>query len=136
MQLTVNTRQTRPGVITVTLLGRLDGQTHGLLDQGIGRILDEPVKTLVLDLQGVDFITSAGIGTIMKARTSLARKGEAGDIHNGADDNASGVSAVLVPPAENPHPVDETLRAEFVLKFQQCTGPITAKGVAGRPALL
>jgi (1->4)-alpha-D-glucan 1-alpha-D-glucosylmutase len=37
--------------------------------------------------------------------------------------------AVLLPPADNPHPVDETLRAEFVLKFQQCTGPITAKGV-------
>ncbi len=36
---------------------------------------------------------------------------------------------VLLPPKENPHPVDETLRREFVLKFQQCTGPITAKGV-------
>jgi len=75
MQLTVKTRQTRPGVITVTLLGRLDSQTSGLLDQGIAGILDEPVKTLVLDMQGVDFITSAGIGVIMKARTSLARKG-------------------------------------------------------------
>ncbi|HEV7868484.1 MAG TPA: malto-oligosyltrehalose synthase [Chthoniobacteraceae bacterium] len=36
---------------------------------------------------------------------------------------------VLLPPADNPHPVDEELRATFVLKFQQCTGPITAKGV-------
>jgi len=36
---------------------------------------------------------------------------------------------VLLPPAENAHPVDETLRRTFVLKFQQCTGPITAKGV-------
>ncbi len=36
---------------------------------------------------------------------------------------------VLLPPADNLHPVDEALRAEFVLKFQQCTGPITAKGV-------
>jgi (1->4)-alpha-D-glucan 1-alpha-D-glucosylmutase len=36
---------------------------------------------------------------------------------------------VLRPPENNPHPVDESLRAEFVLKFQQCTGPITAKGV-------
>ncbi len=36
---------------------------------------------------------------------------------------------VLIPPEPNPHPVDETLRAEFVLKFQQCTGPIAAKGV-------
>ena len=36
---------------------------------------------------------------------------------------------VLLPPAENAHPVDEKLRRAFVLKFQQCTGPITAKGV-------
>ena len=36
---------------------------------------------------------------------------------------------VLLPPLGNAHPVDETLRRDFVLKFQQCTGPITAKGV-------
>ncbi len=36
---------------------------------------------------------------------------------------------VLLPPKDNPHPVDEELRRTFVLKFQQCTGPITAKGV-------
>jgi (1->4)-alpha-D-glucan 1-alpha-D-glucosylmutase len=37
--------------------------------------------------------------------------------------------SVLLPPEENPHPVDEHLRRTFVLKFQQCTGPIAAKGV-------
>ncbi|HSI14328.1 MAG TPA: malto-oligosyltrehalose synthase, partial [Chthoniobacter sp.] len=36
---------------------------------------------------------------------------------------------VLLPPEPNPHRVNETLRREFVLKFQQCTGPIAAKGV-------
>jgi (1->4)-alpha-D-glucan 1-alpha-D-glucosylmutase len=36
---------------------------------------------------------------------------------------------VLLPPADNPHPVDEEARRAFVMKFQQCTGPITAKGV-------
>ena len=36
---------------------------------------------------------------------------------------------VLLPPDPNPHPVDEELRHEFVLKFQQCTSPIAAKGV-------
>jgi (1->4)-alpha-D-glucan 1-alpha-D-glucosylmutase len=36
---------------------------------------------------------------------------------------------VLLPPNPNPHPVDEELRRDFVIKFQQCTGPITAKGV-------
>jgi (1->4)-alpha-D-glucan 1-alpha-D-glucosylmutase len=36
---------------------------------------------------------------------------------------------VLLPPENNAHPVDEELRRAFVLKFQQCTGPIMAKGV-------
>lgn len=36
---------------------------------------------------------------------------------------------VLIPQENDPHPVDEHLRRTFVLKFQQCTGPITAKGV-------
>jgi (1->4)-alpha-D-glucan 1-alpha-D-glucosylmutase len=36
---------------------------------------------------------------------------------------------ILLPPEANPHPVDETLRRQFILKLQQCTGPITAKGV-------
>ncbi|RYD81324.1 MAG: malto-oligosyltrehalose synthase [Verrucomicrobiaceae bacterium] len=36
---------------------------------------------------------------------------------------------VLIPPQDNPHPVDEEKRREFVMKFQQCSGPITAKGV-------
>jgi (1->4)-alpha-D-glucan 1-alpha-D-glucosylmutase len=36
---------------------------------------------------------------------------------------------VLLPPENNAHPVDEELRRTFVLKFQQCTGPVTAKGV-------
>ncbi|MDB6140609.1 MAG: treY [Verrucomicrobiaceae bacterium] len=36
---------------------------------------------------------------------------------------------VLLPPAEDLHPVDEELRRAFVTKFQQCTSPIMAKGV-------
>lgn len=36
---------------------------------------------------------------------------------------------VLMPPEDNPHPVDEEARLQFTMKFQQATGPITAKGV-------
>ena len=36
---------------------------------------------------------------------------------------------VLLPPKDNAHPVNEELRRSFVIKFQQCTGPITAKGL-------
>jgi len=74
MKLVVTLRQTEPGVITLALRGRLDGETCILLDREVSRALTEPLHTMVLDMAGVDFVTSAGIGTIMKARTSLARK--------------------------------------------------------------
>lgn len=39
------------------------------------------------------------------------------------------IRIVLLPLAENTHPLDEEVRRAFVVKFQQCTGPIMAKGV-------
>ncbi len=36
---------------------------------------------------------------------------------------------VLIPSPNNLHPVDEQERLRFVMKLQQCSGPITAKGV-------
>ncbi|MGV3533144.1 MAG: malto-oligosyltrehalose synthase [Chthoniobacteraceae bacterium] len=36
---------------------------------------------------------------------------------------------VLLPSPDNQHPVDEQERLLFVMKLQQCSGPITAKGV-------
>lgn len=75
MRLTIKTQKTQPGIITVIPQGPLDEQTHFLLDSEISKTLEEPIRVLVLDMQGVDFITSAGIGTIMKAKTSLVKKG-------------------------------------------------------------
>ncbi|QIF04870.1 malto-oligosyltrehalose synthase [Roseimicrobium sp. ORNL1] len=39
------------------------------------------------------------------------------------------IRIVLLPLAESTHPLDEEVRRDFVVKFQQCTGPIMAKGV-------
>jgi len=75
MKLTIRTRQTKANVITLTPQGPVDGNTYMLLDKTIAGILGEPIKVLILDMEGVDFVSSAGVGTIMKAKTSLARKG-------------------------------------------------------------
>jgi anti-sigma B factor antagonist len=74
MRLAVTLKQTEPGVITLALRGRLDGETSMLLDREVSRALAQPLRTMVFDMAGVDFVTSAGIGTIMKARTSLSKK--------------------------------------------------------------
>ena len=74
MKLTIAIRRTEPDAVTLTLRGSLDGETCTLLDREVVLALNEPVNTMIFDMTGVDFVTSAGIGTIMKAKTSLARK--------------------------------------------------------------
>jgi len=56
-------------------IGSLDSETYRLLDVEIGGVLAEPIHTLVLDLAGVDFITSSGVGAITKAKTILNQRG-------------------------------------------------------------
>ncbi len=74
MKLTIAVTRTEPGAVTLTLRGPLDGQTCTLLDREVGLALSEPICAMVLDMAGVHFVTSAGIATILKARTSLANQ--------------------------------------------------------------
>jgi anti-sigma B factor antagonist len=74
MKLAIAVKRAKPDAVTLTLRGTLDGETCALLDREVDKALTQPVRTLVLDMAGVEFITSAGIGTIMKARTSLSRQ--------------------------------------------------------------
>ena len=75
MGLNIRARQTKPGIVTLSPIGTIDSDTYQLLDREVDRMLSEPVKTMVIDMAEVDFITSAGIGTIAKAKASLNRKG-------------------------------------------------------------
>jgi anti-anti-sigma factor len=75
MALTIEVRKDKPGVVTLALQGSLDSDTHESLDQEASGILSAPIRVLVLDMEGVTFMTSAGIGTIMKIKSSLAKKG-------------------------------------------------------------
>lgn len=75
MELTVNIKQKDSGTITIAPVGSLDSKTYRLLDVEINGVLAESVETLVLDMAGVDFITSSGVGTITKATTTLNQRG-------------------------------------------------------------
>ena len=78
MELKIRVQQTKVGIVTFSPIGTIDTETSPILDKEICRILAEATKTLVLDMAGVDFITSTGIGVIAKAKSSLIRNG--GDI--------------------------------------------------------
>ena len=61
----------------VALGGRLDTNSHAELDRQLAPILESTVRSLVLDLAHLDYISSAGIRSIFTARKALtARNGK------------------------------------------------------------
>jgi anti-sigma B factor antagonist len=74
MGFTVKLKQSTPGIITLLPAGNINSDTSEILDREIARVLTEPLKTLVIDMAEVSFITSAGVGVIIKANISTARK--------------------------------------------------------------
>lgn len=58
----------------VALGGRLDTNSHAELDRQLSPILESTVRSLVLDLAHLDYISSAGIRSILRARKALAAR--------------------------------------------------------------
>ncbi|UNT98088.1 STAS domain-containing protein [Xanthomonas translucens] len=58
----------------ITLSGRLDTHTYQALDEALAPLLATQITTLVLDLSQLDYISSAGIRSIFKARKVLATR--------------------------------------------------------------
>ena len=59
----------------VALAGRLDTHSFDELDRRLAPVLASDVRSLVLDLAGLEYISSAGIRSIFKARKALAARG-------------------------------------------------------------
>jgi anti-anti-sigma factor len=60
----------------VALNGRVDTHTYQDLDQRLAPVLgNAAVDNLVLDLGGVDYISSAGVRSVFRARKALAARG-------------------------------------------------------------
>ncbi|MCI8294555.1 MAG: STAS domain-containing protein [Lachnospiraceae bacterium] len=62
------------GTEVLTISGRLDTQTAPDLEQELDKI-GEGCKTLILDLSGLEYISSAGLRVILKAQKYMAAKG-------------------------------------------------------------
>lgn len=74
MDLIVNLNQTNPEIVTLSPVGVINSETYEFLDGEINKALEASIKTLVIDMEGVSYISSAGIGVITKAKVSAARK--------------------------------------------------------------
>lgn len=78
MSLKIQLQEGRPLTQTVALIGRLDTETTPSLDAELERILATPVKVIVFDLSGLNYISSAGLGALFRAQKAMkARSGEA-----------------------------------------------------------
>jgi len=77
MSLTIQIQPPVNGSQQVILAGRLDTQSYAQLDERLAPLLQAPPQAyvLVLELSGLDYISSAGIRSIFKARKALSPRG-------------------------------------------------------------
>jgi anti-anti-sigma factor len=71
MELLVKEDLREPGVIVLTPVGQVTSDTSPALEEKIISCLTQSPKTLVLDMQEVEFMTSAGVGLMTKAKTLM-----------------------------------------------------------------
>ena len=67
------------GVVGVTVEGRLDAATVPTLEQALQRLLFDGQAKLVVDLAGVNYISSSGLRALLTARRQARSRG--GDVH-------------------------------------------------------
>ena len=66
--LDIKIREKSTGVFTVVLTGPIDSATHPFFDEGINKILNTATHAIALDMKGVNYVSSMGIGSIFKVR--------------------------------------------------------------------
>lgn len=67
---------TKGSVAVVTVSGRVDSETAPMLDTELTKVVGGNSK-LVLDLKGVDYMSSAGIRALVKASQAVGKSGGA-----------------------------------------------------------
>jgi anti-anti-sigma factor len=78
MPLKVRVQEERSFTKTLILEGRLDNESVAALDSELEAVLGSPVKVVVFDLTGLEYITSAGLRSIFRAQKVMhARAGKA-----------------------------------------------------------
>ena len=73
MELKVNVTQKAQGVYVVQPAGSLNSNTYSILDKKVDTILAEMPTLLVLDLEHLEYLSSAGLRVILKTRKALTQ---------------------------------------------------------------
>jgi len=68
MSLTVTLDERAPGIHVVSPIGSIDTMNYMTLQEEIVSVLNKSPKVIILDLKDLDYITSSGLGVIIKTR--------------------------------------------------------------------
>jgi anti-anti-sigma factor len=75
MKLSTNIIKRKNYIYTVKLNGSLDSDSYQGLEDELSEIIDEKTKAVILDMKGLEYISSAGIRVILSTEKLLKRKG-------------------------------------------------------------
>jgi anti-anti-sigma factor len=73
MPLNIKLQQIDKNTVKIILAGQINSDTYEALDHQIQELIQKKISTVILDLADVDFISSAGVGAIIKAKMSMMR---------------------------------------------------------------
>ncbi len=77
MELEVSIIRKGSGVIILLPVGPINETTYSVLGKQINSVMDEKISTLVLDMNGVGFMSSVGVGLINNTKNKLKAKNAA-----------------------------------------------------------
>jgi anti-anti-sigma factor len=73
MSLTVTVEQKAHNAYVIYPVGTLNSNTYSVFEEKVNTVLLESPQVLVLDLAGLEYMSSAGIRIILKARDALRK---------------------------------------------------------------
>jgi anti-anti-sigma factor len=74
MALSIQRVEERSFTKTLRLAGRVDNETAADLDRELDEVLETPIKVLVFDLGGLEYTSSAGLRSFLRAQKSMSQR--------------------------------------------------------------
>jgi len=71
MSFKVISKQKSLGLFVVSPAGSLDSNTYTIFEEELDSIIDGTTKMIVFDMEGLEYLSSAGVRVFLKARKAL-----------------------------------------------------------------
>ena len=73
MEFRVVINRREPGIFSVSLFGPLDSITYVKFERDLAAVLNPSTKAIILNMEGVDYISSLGVGAIFNVRNFMIK---------------------------------------------------------------